>query len=135
MFVSVLGILLICKLLNFTKKWRHFPKFAYNFLCEKVNISVIATSNILPFIVFKEHYYVLRFCQLSVKVRFKQTVENNDYLIFLIFFVFTLVFFLEEETRDKWVVQRVHLYIWPVAGDEFAVIGTRTQGFNLRLIS
>ena len=44
LFVSVLRILLICKTLNFmagfTKKKLKFPKFAFNFLCGKVNFSL-----------------------------------------------------------------------------------------------
>ena len=45
LLVSVLGILLICKFLNFTvvftKKKFNFRKISYNFLCEKVNFSLI----------------------------------------------------------------------------------------------
>ena len=42
--VSVLRILLICKVLNF--KVLNFPKFAYNCPCEKVNFSLIYPPNI-----------------------------------------------------------------------------------------
>ena len=45
--------------------------------------------------VFEEQY------KLSLKSLFKQTVKNNDYEIFLIFFVFTLVLFLKLETGEK----------------------------------
>ena len=71
LFVSVVRILLICKFLNFT--------------------AVFTNTS----------YSVFKLCQLSVKVAFKQAVKNNDYWIFLIFFVFTLVFFLELETREE----------------------------------
>ena len=99
LFVSVLRILLICKFLNFTavfirKKRSNFSKFAYSFTCKKVNFSLIHPTHITI-----QLYQVLRFCQLSVKVTFKQTMKNNDYWIFLVFFVVTLVFFLELETR------------------------------------
>ena len=40
----------------------------------------------LPSIAFKEHYQVLRFWQLSVRVAFKRTVKYNNYWIFQIFF-------------------------------------------------
>ena len=44
-FVLVVRIFLICKFLNFTsaftKKKLNFPKFAFNFPCEKVNFSLI----------------------------------------------------------------------------------------------
>ena len=78
LFVLVLTILLICKCLSFmaafTEK-KNFPKFAFNFLCEKVNNSWIIHELMLPFIAFEEYYYVLKFCQLSIKVTFKKTVK------------------------------------------------------------
>ena len=93
--------------------------------CEKVSFSLIHPTHIT--------IHSLR-CQLSVKVTFKQTVKNNDYWTFLIFFAFTFVFFLELDTRDGWIVQRVHLYIWAAAGHELKAIVTRAQSFNLWLI-
>ena len=55
LFVSVLRSLLIFKTLNvtaaFTVKKIKFPKFAFNFLGEKVNVELI-----LPFIAFEDHY-------------------------------------------------------------------------------
>ena len=49
-FVSVLKMLLICKLLNFaavfTKTKLNFPKFTCNFPCEKVNFSLINPTHI-----------------------------------------------------------------------------------------
>ena len=95
--------------------------FAQNFPCDKDNFS--------PFIAFEEHYYVLRFCQLAVKVTFQQTIKN-DYLIFLIFFVFTIVFFLELETKEGWIVQRVHLYKWAAPVHELAATGMPAHSFN-----
>ena len=92
------------------------------FPCDEVNFS--------PFIAFEVHYYILRFCQLSVKVTFKQTVKKNDCLIFLIFFVFTIVFFLQLETKEGQIVQRVHLYMWAAPGHELAAIETRAHSFN-----
>ena len=77
--------------------------FAQNFPCNEFNFGL--------FIACEEQYYVLRFFKLSVKVTFKQAVKNPDYLIFLIFFVFTIVFFLELETKEGGIVQRVHLFI------------------------
>ena len=90
---------------------------------------------ILPFISFAERYQILRFSQFTVKVTFNQTVKNNNCWIFLIFFLFTLIFFLDLETREGWIVQRIHLYIWAAAGYELTAIGTRAQSFNLWLIS
>ena len=50
LFVSVFRILLICKFLNFTvvftNKKENFPKFAFNFLCGKVNFSLIHRTHI-----------------------------------------------------------------------------------------
>ena len=131
-FVSVLRILLICKFLNimavFTEK---FSKFPNNFPCKKVNLILMHPTHCS----FEEHCYVFQFCQLSVKVTFKQTMKNNGYWIFLIFLVFNLANFLEIETREGWIVQRVHMYIWAAAGHELTAIGTRVQSFNLWLIS
>ena len=45
-------------------------------------------------------FYTFTF-RLSVKVTFKHTIKSNDYWIFVIFFVFTLVFSLERETRER----------------------------------
>ena len=45
-------------------------------------------------------FYTFTF-RLSVKVTFKHTIKSNDYWIFLIFFVFTIVFSLELETRER----------------------------------
>ena len=70
---------------------------------------------------------------VTVHFTFKQ-----DCWIFLIIFAFTLVFFLELETRkgcSERSVQRVYLYIWATAGDELTAIGTHAQSFNLWLIS
>ena len=123
LFGCMLRILLICKFLKFTTvftKKLNFPKFVSNTLCEKVNFSLIQPT---------------RFWQLSVKVTFKWTVKNNDYWMFLIFFVFTLVFHLELETRKGWIVERVQLYIRAAAGHELAAIETCAQSFNLWLIS
>ena len=75
-FVSVLRILLICKFLNimavFTEK---FSKFPNNFPCKKVNLILMHPTHCS----FEEHCYVFQFCQLSVKVTFKQTMKNNGY--------------------------------------------------------
>ena len=49
LFVSVLRILLICKFLNFTAdslKKLNFPKFVFNFPCEKGNFSLIHRTHI-----------------------------------------------------------------------------------------
>ena len=78
-------------------------------------------------------FYTFTF-RLSVKVTFKHTIKSNDYWIFVIFFVFTLVFSLERETRERWIVQRVYLHIWTVAGHKLGAIGSCDQGFNLLLI-
>ena len=48
---------------------------------------------------FDEQYYVKSY-QLLVKVTFKQTVKNNNYWIFLIFFACTLAFCMGLETTD-----------------------------------
>ena len=84
LIVSALRSLLICTFLNFRAaftltKELNFWKFAYNFPCEKVSLSLI--------------HWILRFCQLSVKLTFKQTVKTNDCWIFLISIAFTLAFF------------------------------------------
>ena len=130
---SVSIILLICKFLNFTavftKKKKTFQSFHTIFHVGKL-ISVSSIQLLLPFITFEEHYKVLRFYQLSVKVTLKQTVKNDDYWIFLIFFVFTLVFFLEIKNRGRLIVQIVHLYIWAAAEHELTAIRTRGKSFN-----
>ena len=111
-FVSMLRILLICKFLNFTaaftKKW-NFPKFAFNFPCEKVNFSLIhrthinihsralLSSKVLP--VVSESYIQIN-------------SYNSDYWIFLI-------------SRSS----PIHMSCSRIA------IGTRAQSFNLWLIS
>ena len=84
---------------------RNFPKFACNFPCEKVNFSLVHPTHITIYSFWKTHSHnkrkdffpflmtmenttkVLRFCQLSVKVTFKQTIKNSNYWIFLIFCV------------------------------------------------
>ena len=92
----MLRILLICKFLNFfTVLTKKNPKFTYT-LCVGDLISVLYIQPILPLIAFEEHYQVLSYCQLSVKV----TLKNNGYWIFLIFFVFTLVYLVELEYRE-----------------------------------
>ena len=75
--------------------------------------------------VFEEQY------KLSLKSLFKQAVKNNDYQIFLILFVFTLVLFLKLETGEK--VQRVHLSRDAV-GQKPKAFETRSQSFNPWLI-
>ena len=50
--------------------------------------------------------------------------------MFLILFSFTLVFFNEQETREGWIVQRVHLYIWDSGGHKLTVSGIYAQSFN-----
>ena len=56
--------------------------------------------------------YSLCFSISMVKVTFKRTVKDSDYCIFLIFFVFTPVFFLELDIREGRHIQRVHVNIW-----------------------
>ena len=85
---------------------------------------------IVPFIAFEEQHEVLRFFQLSVKVTFKQRVKNNYGSKFLIFFVFTLVLFLEQETKEEQIVQSVYLYILAAVGNELTTTGTCPQSFN-----
>ena len=85
-----------------------------------------------------------------VKVTFKQTVKNNDYWIFQIFTAFTLVFFVELETTEEWIVQGAHQeletteewivqgahhYLWAAAGHELKALGTHAQCFNLWSVS
>ena len=70
-----------------------------------------------------------------VKVAFKQTVKNNDYWIFQIFTAFTLVFFVELETTEEWIVQGAHHYLWAAAGHELKALGTHAQCFNLWSVS
>ena len=71
LFVSVLRTLLICKFLNFTaaftKKKLNFPKFAFNFPCEKVNFSLI----------HRTHITIQSYIQTNSK--------NSHYQIFLIY--------------------------------------------------
>ena len=68
------------------------------------------------------------FC--AVKVIFKQKAKHNNYWIFLILFVFTVAFFLELETREGWIVQRVLLYKLAATGHELTAIGKHAQYFN-----
>ena len=110
---------------------KKFIKFAYNFLCEKVQFQFNIPNLYYHPLLLKNSIKILGFVMLSVKVTFKQTVKNNCYWIFLIFFLFILVFFLELETRKGRIVQRVHLYIWVAAGHNLIAIGTRAYSFNL----
>ena len=123
----VLRTFLICKFLNFTPsslKKISFPKFVYNFSCEKVSFSLIHTTH-------KAIHSCWR-TLLPVKVTLKQTLKNNDYWIFLIFFVFTLVFFLELETGEGGIVHRVHLDIQAAAGHKLTAIWTRVLILNFK---
>ena len=72
---------------------------------------------------FNEQYSV-RSYQFPVKVTFKQTVKNNNYWIFLIFFACTLAFCMGLETTDGWIAQRVLLYIWVASGRQLIAIET-----------
>ena len=46
----------------------------------------------------------------------------------------SLYFFLELETRERLIVQRVHLYIWTIAGHQLTAIGARVQSFRAKLL-
>ena len=100
LLVPVSKTSLICKFLNFTAIFINEKIELYK-VCIQFSVweswvyDIVLT---LPLIAFEEHCYVLRFCQVSVKVTFKQIVKNNDYWKFLIFYVLTLVFPLELET-------------------------------------
>ena len=80
---------------------RNFTRFSGKHLCRSL--------------LFKKSFWrspsesseVRRFCQLSVKNKFKQTVN------------------------EAWVVHRVHLYIWTAAGYKLTAIGTHIWSFNL----
>ena len=61
LFVSVLKMLLKCKWLNFaavfTKKRLNFPKFAFNFPCEKNHFSLINRTHRSPLKMMKNVFY------------------------------------------------------------------------------
>ena len=57
-------------------------------------------------------------------------MKNKNYWTFLIFFVFTIVFFLKLGTRKGQKVLKVDMPLWVVAGHELAAIGARDKSFN-----
>ena len=117
LFVSVLRILIICKTLNFTAvftKKLKFPKFAFNFLCEKVNFTLTHGTHITIHS-FWRSLLSSQVLPVVSKSYIQTKSKTSDYSIFQ---------FL-----------RVHLYIRPPVGHELTAIGTRVQGFNLWLIS
>ena len=61
----------------------------------------------------------------------KETVKNSDYLIFQIFFAFTLAFY--SGARDLRKVNSLvsYLYIWVAAGQGLTHIGKHAQSFDL----
>ena len=61
-----------------------------------------------------------------VKVTLKQIVVKNNICNI---FVFTLVYFLELETREESIVPRANLYIWTTGGHELTAIGTLALEF------
>ena len=137
LLVLLFRIFPICKFLNFTvalhKKVIKLPEVLLaNFPCEEVNFGLVHPTLItIHSFLSLEELQVYRFCQLAVKITFKQTAKDNDYLIFLILFVFTVVFFLELETRERWIVQRVHLYALSAAVHELEIM----PRFSISVIS
>ena len=65
LFASVLRVLLICKFLNFTK------------IIKLSKVCILHPTHITI------HSFWSKFCQLSVKFTFKQTVKSNNCCIFL----------------------------------------------------
>ena len=108
-------ILLMFQFLNFTtiftRKNFNVSKFFIQFPCEKNNFSLIHPTQITSNSFWKAlPSSLVRPTVKKLKVTFKQTVKNNDYLIFMIFFVFNLVFFLELKTREgRLVISPVYM--------------------------
>ena len=103
LFVSVLRIFLICRFLDFTnvftKKELSFQNFAYNFLCENVNINLIHPFSYYHLSPLKNTTKLVGFACYEYKLHLRNS--KKFYWIILFFFVFTLVFFQELETREK----------------------------------
>ena len=87
-------------------------------LCKKgalKNFTKISGKHLCQSLLFKKSFWrspsesseVHRFYQLSVKHKFKQTVN------------------------EAWIVHKVHLYIWTAAGYKLTAIGAHVWSFNL----
>ena len=101
----------------YENKELNFPKFAYNFPCENVNFSLIDETHITVHSLKKKNTTKFSKCYIQAKIK------NNDYWIFLIFFlyIYILTFFLELQTREF--------------EHEVTTSETHAQSFNLWLIS
>ena len=136
-FTSMLRILLICTFLSFAATFtkKNFSKFGCNFPLGKANFSLIHSTHIATYSFWRVLLSSYALAVISKRFIKKTVKKKNDYWIFLILFVFTLVFFLELEARDGSIFQIIQLYIWAAVGHKLTIIGTRAQKFNLWLIS
>ena len=121
------------KYLQFRKKQQHLSRLFFKLCISKVMYITLKRIEKIMFLSILRILLICKFliCQLSVKVIYKQTVKNNDYWIFLISFTFTFVFFLELDTIERRIVQRIYLRIWVKARHELTTIETRTHSINL----
>ena len=62
---------------------------------------------------------------------FKKTVKKKRLLSISNFLCLHPYIFKDLKTREGWIAQRAHLYVWAAAEDELTSIGTCGQSFNL----